>query len=114
MRRPHGPRAARLHQRKFALLQRLKIPPDALPGSVALIHRRCGKPTCHCAKGEGHPVWVLTYMHHGKKHVEWIPKEWVAEIRQHVAAGRAFVDAVREVLAANAQLVVLARKQRRR
>jgi len=114
IRAPKGPQAARLHKRKFDTLRRLKIPVDALPGSLALLHRRCGNPTCHCARGEGHPVWVLSYMRRGKKHVEWIPPEWVDEIRQRVAAGREFVDAVREVFAANAQLVVLARKQRRR
>ncbi len=111
---PKGPHTSRLHKRKFDALRRLKIPADALPGSLALLHRRCGKPTCHCAKGEGHPVWVLSYMHRGKKHVEWVPPEWVDEIRQRVEAGRAFVDAVREVFVANAQLVVLARNQRRR
>jgi hypothetical protein len=50
----------------------------------------------------------------GKRHVERIPKNWVEEVRRRVEAGRAFQDAVREVLAANAQLLVLARKQRRK
>ncbi len=50
----------------------------------------------------------------GKKHVQHIPKDWVEDIRRRVQAGREFQDAVREVLAANAQLGVLARKQRRR
>jgi hypothetical protein len=114
MLRPKGPEASKLRQRKFRLLQTLRIPEDALPGSLALIHRRCGKPTCHCAKGEGHPVWVLTYTYQGKKHVEWIPEEWVEEIRARVEEGRAFQEAFREVLVTNAQLVVLARRQRRR
>jgi len=50
----------------------------------------------------------------GKKHVQHIPKAWVEDVRGRVAAGREFQDAVREVLAANAQLLVLARKQRRK
>jgi hypothetical protein len=49
----------------------------------------------------------------GKKHVQHIPKEWVEDVRRRVQAGREFQDAVREVLAANAQLLVLARQQRR-
>jgi hypothetical protein len=49
----------------------------------------------------------------GKKHVQHIPKDWVEDVRRRVEAGREFQDAVREVLAANAQLLVLARQQRR-
>lgn len=112
--RPRGPQAARLRQRKFTLLQRLKIPAGALPGSLALTHRRCGKPTCHCATGPGHPVWSLTYMYRGQKRVERIPEEWVDEIRRRVAEGRAFKEAVAEVFAANAELLVLWRRQQKR
>jgi len=37
---------------------------------------------------------------------------WVEDVRLRVAAGREFQDAIPEVLAANAQLFVLARKQK--
>jgi hypothetical protein len=107
----HGPLASRLRQRKFQLLRRFHIPEDALPGSLSLTHLRCGKPTCHCAEDRGHPVWSLTFMVRGEKKVQHIPQEWVAEVQRRVQAGREFQDAVREVLAANAQLLVLARKQ---
>jgi hypothetical protein len=103
--------ASRLRQRKFVLLRRFQIPEDALPGSLSLTHLRCGKSTCHCAKDGGHPVWSLTFMVKGKKQVQHIPKQWVEEVRHRVRAGREFQDAVREVLAANAQLLVLARQQ---
>jgi hypothetical protein len=106
-----GDAAARLRQRKHAVLRRFRIPPDALPGSLALTHRRCGTPTCHCAKGEGHPDWSLTFMVHGKKRVERIPDEWVEQIRPLVEQGREFKDAVAEVFAANAQLLALRRRQ---
>lgn len=110
---PKGPQAARLRQRKFQLLAEFKVPEDLLPGSLSLTHRRCGKPSCHCADGQGHPIWFLTFMANGKRRVERIPKEWVEEVRQRVEAGRAFQDAVREVLTANAELLVLWRKQKR-
>jgi len=51
-------------------------------------------------------------MVNGKKRTQHIPNEWVQEVQRRVNAGREFQDAVREVLAANAQLLVLARKQR--
>ena len=105
--------AARLRRRVQHLLDRVELPPTALPGSLALSHSRCGKPSCHCADGKGHPVWSLTFMRKGKKHVQHIPKSWVEDVRRRVHAGHEWQDAVREVLAANAELFVLARQQER-
>lgn len=106
-----GDRAARLRQRKHDLLRRLHIPTDALSGSLALTHSRCGKPTCWCAEGKGHASWSLTFMADGKKRVERIPDEWVEQIRPLVDQGRAFKDAMGELFAANAQLLALRRQQ---
>jgi hypothetical protein len=50
----------------------------------------------------------------GHKRVERIPADWADAVQRQVQAGRTFQDAVREVLAANAQLLVLARQQTRR
>lgn len=111
---PRGPLASRLRQRKFELVRRYHIPPELLPGSLSLTRGRCGKPTCHCASGDGHPSWSLTFMVDRQKRVERIPEDLVEEVRRRVEAGREFKDAVAEVLAANAQLLVLWRQQRRR
>ncbi|MGO9272081.1 MAG: DUF6788 family protein [Terriglobia bacterium] len=56
---PKGAQASRLRQRKFELIRRFHLPDDLLPGSLSLSHLLCGKPTCHCAEGQGHPVWSL-------------------------------------------------------
>jgi len=111
---PKGPLAARLRQRKFELLHQFAIPEDLLPGSLVLDRTRCGKPSCHCAKGKGHEAWTLVFMAGGKRTAQRIPKEWVEEVQKQVDAGRKFQDAVREVLTANAKLLMLARKQRHR
>ena len=84
--KPKGSQAARWRQRKFQILRRYQIPPDLLPGSLSLSHLRCGKPTCHCAQGPGHPVWSLTFMLNGKKQVQHIPKDWVEEVQKRVRA----------------------------
>ena len=116
--RATGEQAARLRQRTFALLRRYRIPEavvaDLLPGSLSQSRRRCGKPTCHCATGAGHPGWYLAFMVGGTQRVAHIPAAWAADVRRRVAAGREFKQAVAEVLAANAQLLVLKRQQRRR
>src|SRR5437588_6996618 len=106
-----GDAAARLRQRKHAMLRRFQIPCDALPGSLALSHRRCGKPSCHCANGDGHPLWTLTFMAGGKKRVETIPADWIDVVRPRVEAGRHFKQAAAELLLINAELLVLAQKQ---
>jgi hypothetical protein len=102
---PKGPQAARLRQRKFELLRRFPIPPDLLPGSPSLTHRRCGQPTCHCAKDKQGTPFGLS-------------PSWLAarseEVQRLVEAGREFKEAVAEVFATNAQLLALWRKQRHR
>lgn len=110
---PKGPQAARLRQRKYDLIQRFGLPENFLPGSLTQSTTRCGKPTCHCAAPDdpGHTSWTLTFMNNGKRRVERIPKAWAEQVRKRVRAGREFQDAVRELLAANAELLVLARKQ---
>ena len=114
-RKPKGDRAARLRQRTFALLRRYELPEDVvrdlLPGSLSETRRRCGKATCHCATGEGHLSAYLTFMVDGRKRVERIPAAWVADVLRRGQAGREFKDAVADVLAANAQLLVLERQQ---
>ncbi len=112
---PKGPQAARLRQRMHELIRQFHFPEDLLPGSLCLSYTRCGKPSCHCAAGgEGHPAWSLTFMAGGRKRVERIPKDWVDDVRRRVDAGHEFQDALREVLTANAELLVLWRKQQPR
>lgn len=108
---PKGPQAARWRQRKFDLLHRVSVPSDLLPGSLSVSRTRCGKPSCHCAEGPGHEAWTYTFMSHGQRRVERIPKEWIDEVRRRVEAGHQFQDAVREILTANAELLILARHQ---
>ena len=110
---PKGPLAARLRRRVQHLLDRLELPPTGLPGSLALSHSRCGKPSCHCADGQGHPVWSLTFMLDGQKHVERIPPDWVDSVRLRVEQARQFKEAVAEIFTANAQLLALQRDQSR-
>lgn len=109
---PKGDQAARLRKQRYELLRALKLPENALPGSLALTRTRCGKPTCHCAEGPGHEGWQLTFMVEGKKRVERIPAEWAEDVARRVEAGRSFREAVNGILVANAELLVLERQQR--
>ena len=53
-------------------------------------------------------------MVNGKKQTQHIPKEMMEDVNKRVASGREFQDADREVLDANAQLLVLARQQEKK
>ena len=99
-----------LLKRKRKLLKTLEIPADALPGSLSFSRFRCGKPGCHCRKEEGHEKWTLTYMHEGAKHVKHIPADLVEYVRQKVKQGKTFKEEVNEIFGANAELLVLLRK----
>ena len=103
-----------LQARRHKLLTTLALPPEGLPGSLALSHRRCGSPTCHCQQGQGHPSWTLTFMVQSKKRVEHVPHEAVEVVHHRVEMGNAFKSGVAELMAINAQLMVLERKERKR
>lgn len=105
--------ASRLRQRKHSLVRRFGVPENALGGHLAMTYRRCGKPTCHCADGLGHPRWTLSYSSNGKKRVEVLPESLASELGPLVEQGRELREAVMEVLAINLQLLRLWREEQR-
>ena len=67
-----------LEQHRNELLSNLAALGDFRPGSISAIVRRCGKPTCHCARPDdpGHgPNLRLTYKVRGKSVTESFPNE---------------------------------------
>ena len=40
---------------------------EMVRGYVYHSRRRCGKPSCRCARGEAHEAWVLATKVHGKQ-----------------------------------------------
>jgi hypothetical protein len=102
-----------LETRRHTLLTTLALPPDGLPGSLVLSHRRCGSPTCHWHDdAHGHPSWTLTFMADGRKRVVHVPTETVDAVRARVDIGNTFKSGIAELLAINAQLMVLDRQAR--
>lgn len=102
-----GVEASRLRRRKFALVRGFGLPEHLLGGSLVLSRRRCGKPSCRCVDGDGHPLWTLTYCVDGKKHVDNIPKDVAEELMPLIEDGRAYRSAVNDLRAINAQLLKL-------
>jgi hypothetical protein len=62
-----------LEAERSQILHQLTTLGDLRPGSICAVPRRCGKPTCHCAKPKdpGHdPQLRLTYKLEGKTMAE--------------------------------------------
>lgn len=57
-------------------------------GSLVTVVRKCGKPTCHCASGQGHPTAYLSTKQDGKTRMVYIPADCVEEVTQHAQGYR--------------------------
>ena len=106
-----GPEASRLRQRKYALVREFDLPESLVGGSLSQTHRRCGKGNCHCTEGRGHAMWSLTSSHRGKRRVERVPEEWLEEVGEAVLQTQAYLDALKEVMAINIELLSQTRAQ---
>jgi hypothetical protein len=106
-----GATASQLRCRKYELVRRFGLPENLLGGSLSKTHRRCGKANCHCAAGRGHPLWSVTSSHRGKRRVERVPRAWVEQLEQVALATQAYMEALREVMAINIELLAEARAQ---
>ena len=52
-----------------------------IKGNVYEMSRKCGKPSCACARGQLHKSMVLSWSHHGKTRLRPIPPERLEELR---------------------------------
>jgi hypothetical protein len=103
--------ASQLRRRKYELVRRFGLPENLVGGSLSQTHRRCGRPNCHCADGPGHSQWSITFCRGGNRRVERVPREWVEELERAVVETQVYVDAVREVMAINVELLAETRRQ---
>ena len=97
------PSLRELDEQKRALTRTISELGDLRPGSITGIIRRCGKPTCHCARpgDPGHgPNLRLTYKVQGKTITEALPtpvavrkaEGEIAEFRKFQELSYAFVQ----------------------
>lgn len=96
----------RLLERRSRLLERLPPFEEVLRGSVVRRQLRCGKPGCHCATGEGHPVVYLSVTHAGGRSEQIsLPTSLIRRAEQGVANYHAWWAAIEKVSAINRELV---------
>jgi len=91
-----------------SLLRQMTQPAELIPGSFYLMHRKCGKPSCRCAKGQWHATYVLTRSEAGKHKLYCVPPDQRARIRKLAAAWKRSQQARAKLHKLQAQLLALA------
>ena len=71
----------RLYRALARTLRALQRDAPMVQGSLYLLRRKCGKPTCRCTRGELHPAWVLTRSEAGKNHLYAVPADQRGRLR---------------------------------
>ena len=95
-----------LERHRDALSAELAAVGDFRPGSLVEMHRKCGKPTCHCARpgDAGHPGWALMRKVRGKTVTRGVPRAALDETRAQVAEHRRFRALSRRLVEASEAL----------
>ena len=91
-----------LESARSQILRQINTLEDLRPGSICAVSRRCGKPTCHCAKPNdpGHdPQLRLTYKVNGKTVAESFAspaafQKAQAEIHEYARLQKLYADLV--------------------
>ena len=71
-------------------------------GSLVTVKRKCGKPNCRCATGEGHPAKYLSTKEGGKTRMVYVPAKAEVKVAEEAKRYRSLRQA-RATLAKLAQ-----------
>ena len=95
-----------LERRRDELLGELAAVGDLRPGKLTEITRKCGRPSCHCARAgdPGHPGWALVRRVEGRLLRRGVPRDAVGETRAQVAEHGRFKDLARRFVEASEAL----------
>ncbi len=79
--------------------------PQGLRGSVVFKHTRCGKSSCHCARGgPGHPHHYLSSTVQGRTHLDHIPADCTDWVQTQIDVYRQWQRAVVTITEINREL----------
>ena len=78
----------RLWRAAERLVRRMQQAEAMCPGSLYLLRRRCGKPTCRCRRGALHATWVVTRSEAGRVRLYRVPEPERATVRRLTEAYR--------------------------
>ena len=98
---------AELEAARSKLLRRFLTLGDFRPGTMSAVARRCGRPTCHCARpdGAGHPQFRLLRKVKGKSVAEsFATPSAFRKAAREVAEFHRLQDLTAELTAVNEQI----------
>jgi len=102
-------------ERKRRVLAKLPPLEQVLRGSLVVRWLRCGKPGCHCAKGEGHRATYFCVTLSGSKTEQIsLPAELVPQVERGIAAYHSWWAAVEKISALNREEIRRQRQLRKR
>ena len=95
-----------LERRRDRLRDELAAIGDFRPGILIEMTRKCGKPTCHCARpgDPGHRGWALSRNIGGKRVNRGVPTHALEQTRTQIAEHARFKDLSRRLVEASEEL----------
>jgi hypothetical protein len=71
-----------------ARVKKLAATGPVLAASLVKIKKHCGRPGCHCQRGEKHVGHYLTYKEKGKTRTVYVPLDLLEEVKAWIAEHR--------------------------
>lgn len=95
-----------LLRRRERLIKKLPPLSELIRGSLIERHLRCGKPGCHCQRGEGHEAFYLTVTFRGGRTEQvTVPRALVPRVRRWVSNYGRLWEILEEISAINRELL---------
>jgi hypothetical protein len=98
---------AALRKRRHALLRQLPQLQAILRGSLIERYKRCGKPGCKCADGQGHgPKYYLSVSYPGlRPQMDYVPQESYAQTAEFLSNYRQAREILEAICDINRELL---------
>src|SRR5437867_12572054 len=102
--------SAQLRSRRRRLAARVSDPTVVMSGSLVSQTRRCGKPGCQCADGDGHgPYTYLSIRAGGNTRLRYVPSAQIPVVQRRLKRTAVFEAVLAQISAINIEL--LARRE---
>ena len=96
-----------LRKKRVALLRKLPDLEQLIRGSLIERYKRCGKPGCRCAKGDGHGPkhYLSTHQAGGIPLMEYVPQSYEKQVKEYLENFRRVREVLDEICQINQELL---------